>query len=75
MRIEAKLARLPLKVRDQFKGMTIDQQVAAIKEYEEKMDKDKHQLIQKFVTDQQRKGCSHRQIRKMVLKKFKVVII
>ena len=75
MSITAKLSQLPLPVRERFKGMTDDEKIAAIKQYEDDMSAATHAEIQEYVKEQMRKGIKPRQIKKMVLKKFKVVII
>lgn len=73
--ISTKLSKLPLEVRERFKGMTDDEKIAAIKKYEEEMSAATHTEIQEFVREQMKKGIKPRQIKKMVKKKFKVIIV
>lgn len=73
--ITPKLSQLPLEVRQRFHGMTDDEKIAAIKKYEEEMAADKHAEIQEYVKEQLKKGLKPRQIKKMVKKKFKVILI
>lgn len=71
----SKLKNLPQDVRRRFNGMTDEEKEAEIKKYEEEVGAEKQAEIQKFVNMQLSKGIKPRQIKKMVLKKFKVVVI
>jgi len=70
-----KLKNLPQDIRRRFNGMTDKEKEAEIKKYESEMTPEKQAEIQKFVNVQLSKGVKPRQIKKMVLKKFKVVLI
>lgn len=70
-----KIEHLPMDVRRRFQGMSKQAQVEAIQQYEKEIEPKLHDEIQVFVIEERKKGTSIRDIKRKVLKKFKVNII
>lgn len=58
-----------------LKGLSYEEKVAEIKKNEQEMPKELHAEIQQFVRDELKKGKTKRQIRKLVKKKYKIIIV
>lgn len=71
----SKLKNLPLSHRNKWAGLTDEEKAEAIKEDEESITPKQHADITAFVQEQLKKGIKPRQIKKMVKKKFKVILI
>lgn len=73
--IRSKLKNLPLSHRNKFAGMTDEQKEEAIKKDEASIDPKVHAEIKAYVQELLAKRMKPRQIKKMVKKKFKVILI
>lgn len=71
----SKLNGLPQIVRRQWAGKTKEEQIAEVDKSEKEISKTLHASIQKYVTEERKKGFTVRQIKKRVFKKFGIILI
>ncbi len=69
------MPKMVAKLEHVLKGMTQEEKLAEIKKNEEEMPKELHDEIQAYVREQLRLGKTKRQVRKLVKKKYHIIVV